>query len=61
MDDLKVTYRPMATVAARVEQFPKVINWDLINEMLAIALNPTTRIFIPLDAIQKVEVEGNGS
>ena len=61
MDDLKVTYRPMATTSARVEHFPKVINWDFIDEMLAIAVNPTTRIFIPVGAIQRVEVEGNGS
>lgn len=61
MDDLKVTYRPMATTPAKVEYVPKVLNWDFVDELLIIAVNPTTRIFIPVAVIQRVEVEGNGS
>lgn len=57
MDDLKITYRPMATTPARVEHFPKVTDWNFIDEMLVIILNSTTRVFIPVNAIQKVEIE----
>ena len=61
MDDLKVIYRPMETTPSQVSHFPKVINWDIVDEMLVIAPNSTTRVFIPVAVIQKVEVESNGN